>query len=69
MNNDDVLDMRHLIRLADDDDKEGSETPMVEWKDYSTTTSALEMLQQLNHLDGKARRRIRRAQERKHKKK
>ena len=69
MNNDDVLDMRHLIRLADDDDKEGSEIPMVEWKDYSTTTSALELLQQMNPLDGKSRRRIRRAQERKHKKK
>lgn len=67
MNNDDVLDMRHLIRFADDE--EGSEPPMVEWKDYSTSISALEMMERLNPLDGKARRRIRREQERKHKKK
>ena len=70
---DDVLDMRHLIQVYDPDE-DGSDGPenkenLVQWDTYSSTTSALELLERMNPLDGKARRRIRRAQERKHKKK
>ena len=71
MNTDDnVLDMSHLIRYADDGGSEEQNTEhLMKWDTYSSTTSALELLERMNPLDGKARRRIRRAQERKHKKK
>lgn len=71
MNTDDnVLDMSHLIRYADDEGSEEQSTEhLMKWETYSSTTSALELLERMNPLDGKARRRIRRAQERKHKKK
>ena len=69
---DDVLDMRHLIQVYDPDEdgsEEQSTEHLMKWETYSSTTSALELLERMNPLDGKARRRIRRAQERKHKKK
>lgn len=66
MDNDDALDLRHIIRLADDDNQELNEN----WKDYSSSSSAEDAKEYF--LDGKAKRRLRRAQERKlnkHKKK
>lgn len=67
---DNVLDMSHLIRYADDGSSEEQNTEhLMKWETYSSTKSALELLQEIRPLDGKARRRIRRAQERKNKKK
>lgn len=66
MDNDDALDLRHIIRFADDDNQELNEN----WKDYSSSSSAEDAKEYF--LDGKAKRRLRRAQERKlnkHKKK
>ena len=70
MDNDNVLDLRHLIRLADDDNQELNEN----WKDYSSSSSEIALKEDAKEyfLDGKAKRRLRRAQERKlnkHKKK
>lgn len=65
MDNDNVLDMRHLIRVADDENKEQSE----DWKDYSESTStSLAQAMEENYLTGKQKRRLRRLQERKLKK-
>lgn len=62
---DDALDLRHLVRLADDDDLK----PKEEWKDYSESTSTFEEIVEEQYLDGKTKRRLRRLQERKLKKK
>lgn len=62
---DDALDLRHLVRLADDDDLKSKE----EWKDYSESTSTFEEIVEEQYLDGKTKRRLRRLQERKLKKK
>lgn len=67
MNNDDVLDLTHIIRNTDEEPV--SLDNMEEWKDMPAASTALDILQRLSHLDGKSRRRIRREQERKHKKK
>ena len=65
MNNDNVLDMRHLIRVADDENKELSE----DWKDYSESTStSLTQAMEENYLTGQQKRRLRRKMERKLKK-
>lgn len=65
MNNDNVLDMRHLIRVADDENKELSE----DWKDYSESTStSLDQAMEENYLTGQQKRRLRRKMERKLKK-
>ena len=64
MDNDNVLDMRHLIRLADDDSE-----PSADWKDYSeSSATTLESVMEENFLTGKQKRRLRRLQERKLKK-
>ena len=64
MDNDNVLDMRHLIRLADDDSE-----PSADWKDYSeSSATTFESVMEENFLDGKQKRRLRRLQERKLKK-
>jgi heme oxygenase len=63
--NDDTLDLRHLIRLADEDDLKSKE----EWKDYSESTSTFKEPVEEQYLDGKTKRRLRRLQERKLKKK
>lgn len=59
MEEDNLLDMRHLIRLADENDEhqEG-------WKDYSSSSMTIEQDME-TYLDGKAKRRLRRLQERK----
>lgn len=64
MDNDNVLDMRHLIRLADDETQEKSG----DWKDYSESTTSLESTMEENFLTGQQKRRLRRLQERKLKK-
>ena len=65
MDNDNVLDMRHLIRVADDENKELSE----DWKDYSESTStSLAQAMEENYLTGQQKRRLRRKMERKLKK-
>ena len=65
MDNDNVLDMRHLIRIADDENKEQSG----DWKDYSESTStSLDQVMEENYLTGQQKRRLRRLQERKLKK-
>lgn len=65
MDNDNVLDMRHLIRVADDENKEQSE----DWKDYSESTStSLAQAMEENYLTGQQKRRLRRKMERKLKK-
>lgn len=65
MDNDNVLDMRHLIRVADDENKELSE----DWKDYSESTStSLTQAMEENYLTGQQKRRLRRKMERKLKK-
>ena len=70
MDNDDALDLRHIIRLSDDDDNQELNE---NWKDYSSSSSAIALKEDAKeYLDGKAKRRLRRAQERKlnkHKKK
>ena len=60
-----ALDMRHLIRFADDSESEHKEE--WEWQDYSSTVTEAFKDAQI-HLDGKAKRRLRRLQERKIKK-
>ena len=62
---DDALDLRHLVKLADEDDLKSKE----EWKDYSESTSTFEESVEEQYLDGKTKRRLRRLQERKLKKK
>lgn len=71
MNNDDVLDLTHLISYPNENEPKvpKDKEHLKQWDDYSSTTSAMKMLQEINHLDGKARRRLRRKQERKNKKK
>lgn len=65
MDNDNVLDMRHLIRVADDENKEQSE----DWKDHSESTStSLAQAMEENYLTGQQKRRLRRKMERKLKK-
>ena len=59
-----ALDLRHLIRLADEDDLKSKE----EWKDYSESTTSFEEPVEEQYLDGKTKRRLRRLQERKLKK-
>jgi len=61
------MDLTHIIRDADEEPVNTDN--MEEWKENSASISARELLERMNPLDGKARRRIRRAQERKHKKK
>lgn len=63
--NDDTLDLRHLVRLADEDDLKSKE----ELKDYSESTSTFKEPVEEQYLDGKTKRRLRRLQERKLKKK
>ena len=66
MENDNVLDMRHLIRVADDDNENQEKSG--DWKDYSESTTSLESVMEENYLTGKQKRRLRRLQERKLKK-
>lgn len=66
MENDNVLDMRHLIRVADDDNE--NQEKGGDWKDYSESTTSLESAMEENYLTGKQKRRLRRLQERKLKK-
>ena len=63
MEEDNVLDMRHLIRLADENDE-----PQEGWKDYSESSTTLESTMEENYLTGQQKRRLRRLQERKLKK-
>lgn len=60
-----ALDLRHLVRFADEDDLKSKE----EWKDYSESISSFEEPVEEQYLDGKTKRRLRRLQERKLKKK
>lgn len=60
MENDNTLDMRHLIRLADD-----NQEPSGDWKDYSESSTSLESIMEENYLTGQQKRRLRRLQERK----
>lgn len=61
-----MLDLRHLIRVADDEDLENK----ADWDDYSSTSTYTESeLQYIQPRDGKSKRRMRRALERKLKKK
>ena len=60
-----ALDMRHLIRLKDDAESEPKGD--WEWQDYSSATKEA-FKEAQTYLDGKAKRRLRRLQERKTKK-
>ena len=66
MDNDNVLDMRHLIRFADDDNE--NQEKGGDWKDYSESSTTLESAMEENYLTGQQKRRLRRLQERKLKK-
>ena len=66
MENDNVLDMRHLIRVADDDNE--NQEKGGDWKDYSESTTSLESAMEENYLTGQQKRRLRRLKERKLKK-
>lgn len=69
MDNDNVLDMRHLIRVADDDKLfDDDQEKGGDWKDYSESTATLETDMEENFLSGQQKRRLRRLQERKFKK-
>lgn len=65
MENDNVLDMRHLIRVADDENQEKGG----DWKDYSESSfTSIDQIMEENYLTGQQKRRLRRLQERKLKK-
>ena len=65
MENDNVLDLRNLIRLVDDENQEKGG----DWKDYSESTStSLDQVMEENYLTGQQKRRLRRLKERKLKK-
>lgn len=70
MDNDNVLDMRHLIRVADDDKLFDDENQKKgeDWNDYSESTTSLESAMEENYLTGQQKRRLRRLKERKLKK-
>ena len=61
------MDLTHIIRTTDDEPVNTDN--MQEWKEIPSSSTTLEILQKLNPLDGKARRRLRRKQERKNKNK
>ena len=61
------MDLTHIIRTTDDEPVNTDN--MQEWKELPSSSASLEILQKLNPLDGKARRRLRRKQERKNKNK
>ena len=66
MENDNVLDLRHHLRLVDDDENQEKSG---DWKDYSESTStSLDQVMEENYLTGQQKRRLRRLKERKLKK-
>ena len=65
MDNDNTLDLRHLVRVSDDGETELNE----KWDRYSSSTETIDSYAQENYLDGKAKRRLRRKLERQLKKK